>query len=361
MGIHLFTGFPGSLASQLIRQLFRDGVTKQIYAIVLQSEMEKAKNEAINIKKEQPHCQIELLEGDITLPNLGIAKAELETVVPRVQFVWHLAAIYDLAVSRKLAWKVNVHGTTIVNDFVRSLPNLKRYIFFSTAYVAGQRNGRLLETELIRPHTFKNYYEETKFEAELRVEDLKSEVPLTILRPGIVCGHSETGKIIKFDGIYFFLNLIASLSKGPSIPFIGSKEATINVVPIDYICKAASYLCTVAEAEGKTLHLTDPKPYKVYDVYSMMVKEMTGKKPIGHIPLSLTKRLLANYSIRKRLGVEYETIEYLAWTAEFDVTQAQAILHKGGIICPDFLDTLPNIVKFYKENRQRSELFISIK
>ena len=74
MGIHLFTGFPGFLASQLIRQLFRDGVTKQIYAIVLQSEMEKAKNEAINIKKEQPHCQIELLEGDITLPNLGIAK-----------------------------------------------------------------------------------------------------------------------------------------------------------------------------------------------------------------------------------------------------------------------------------------------
>ena len=361
MGTHLFTGFPGFVASQLIRQLFHDGVTKQIYAIVLHSVMEKAKNEVIDIKKEQPHCQIELLEGDITLPNLGIAKAELEMIVPRVQFVWHLAAIYDLAVSRKLAWKVNVHGTTIVNDFVCSLPNLKRYIFFSTAHVGGQRNGRLLETELIRPHTFKNYYEETKFEAELRIEDLKSEVPVTILRPGIVCGHSKTGEIIKFDGIYFFLNMIASLSELPFIPFMGSKATTINVVPIDYICKAASYLCTVREAEGKTFHLTDPKPYKVFDFYSMMVKEMTGKKPVGRIPLSLTKRLLANYSIRKKLGVEYETIEYLAWTAEFDVTQAQAVLHKGGITCPDLLETLPNIVKFYKENKQCSELFIPIK
>ena len=37
------------------------------------------------------------------------------------------------------------------------------------------------------------------------------------------------------------------------------------------------------------------------------------------------------------------------------------VLHKGGITCPDFLETLPNIVKFYKENRQRSELFIPIK
>ena len=51
MGIHLFTGFPGFLASQIIRQLFHDGVTKQMYAIVLQSEMEKAKNEATQYKK----------------------------------------------------------------------------------------------------------------------------------------------------------------------------------------------------------------------------------------------------------------------------------------------------------------------
>lgn len=361
MSIHLFTGFPGFIASQLVRQLFCDGVTKHVYAIVLRSDMEKAKREAMMIKKEHPDCQIEILEGDITLPNLGIAGAELEMIVPRIEFVWHLAAIYDLAVSRKLAWKVNVHGTTIVNDFVKLLPNLKRYLFFSTAYVAGQRNGRLLETELIRPNAFKNYYEETKFEAELRIEDLKSEVPLTVLRPGIVCGHSKTGEMMKFDGIYFFLNMIDSLSNFPCIPFIGSKATTINVVPIDYVCKTASYVCVAQEAEGKTLHITDPKPHKVIDVYNVMVKELTGKKRFGRIPLSLTKRLLANYSIRKRLGVEYETMEYLAWTAEFDATQAQAILHKGGITCPDFLETLPTIVKFYKENKQRCELYIPIK
>ena len=143
--------------------------------------------------------------------------------------------------------------------------------------------------------------------------------------------------------------MIASLSKRPSIPYIGSKESTINVVPIDYISKAASYLCTVAEAEGKTLHLTDPNPHQVQEVYRMMVKEMTGKKPIGRIPLSLTKRLLANYSVRKSLGVEYETIDYLTWKAEFDVYTSTSGFTYRGIICPDFLDTLPNIVKFYKD------------
>ena len=48
-------------------------------------------------------------------------------------------------------------------------------MYFSTAYVAGTREGNLLETELIRPVAFKNHYEETKFEAELVVEQLKTK------------------------------------------------------------------------------------------------------------------------------------------------------------------------------------------
>ena len=55
-------------------------------------------------------------------------------------------------------------------------PSITRYMYFSTAYVAGKREGLLLETELIRPDAFKNHYEETKFEAEQLVEELKADV-----------------------------------------------------------------------------------------------------------------------------------------------------------------------------------------
>ncbi|WP_332649617.1 SDR family oxidoreductase [Lysinibacillus sp. 54212] len=361
MGVHFFTGFPGFISRQLIRQLFLDGVTKQIYALVLPTEMEEAQQEVRKITKEHPTCQIELFEGDITLPNLGIDNSELSCIAPRISVLWHLAAIYDLAVPRKLAWKVNVHGTAMVNDFVRELPNLERYMYFSTAYVAGRRNGLLLETELIRPSAFKNYYEETKFEAELRVEDLKSEVPITIIRPGIVRGHSETGETIKFDGPYFFLNMIDRLRKLPFIPFVGSKKTTINVVPVDYIFKASSFICREPSAIGKTLHLTDPNPHRVFDVYSAMVKGLTGKNPMGRIPLSLTKKMLEFYPIRNALGVEYETTGYLAWTATFDCTEAQNVLNKGDVKCPDFIETMPAMIKFYEDNKNREEFRIRIK
>lgn len=361
MEVHLITGFPGFIASQLVRQLFLDGVTKKFNAIVLASEMKKAQLEKEKLEAQYPNCSIDLIEGDITLPNLGIDNDDYEKIVNNIHVVWHLAAIYDLAVPREIAWKVNVHGTDMVNEFVQTLPNLRRYMYFSTAYVAGRRTGTLLETELIRPERFKNYYEETKYEAELLVDDLKREVPVTIIRPGIVRGNSETGETIKFDGPYFFMNLIDRLKWMPFLPFVGSKIAEMNVVPVDYIFKASSYLCQTPEAEGKTLHLTDPNPHTVFEVYSAMVKEMTGKKPVGRLPLFLIRKALARFSIRKKLGVEYETLDYLEWRASFDCSQAVEILQKGGINCPDFIETMPITVKFYLDNKHREELHVPIK
>ncbi|MFC7685610.1 SDR family oxidoreductase [Ureibacillus sp. GCM10028918] len=360
MGIHFFTGFPGFITSQLIRNVFKKEVTSNVAVLVLQTELEKAQKEITEILHEYPGREIKIIEGDITLANLGIKEESCSNILSKIEVFWHLAAIYDLAVPREVAWTVNVHGTSTVNDFVLSLPNLKRYMYFSTAYVAGTRVGNLLETELIRPPQFKNFYEETKFEAELLVENIKSQVPLTIVRPGIVRGSSETGETIKFDGPYFFLNMIDTLKVLPYIPYIGKTTATINVVPVDYIIESCTFLCTSPAAKGKTLHLTDPNPHPVLEVYRSMVKEMTGKYPKGRIPFSLARIVLQIPSVRKILGVEIETMDYLKWNATFDCTQAQDILN-GKIQCPDFIATMPSMVQYYKKNKDNGSFHIKIK
>lgn len=361
MGVHFFTGFPGFISSQLVRELFNKNYTDHVYAVVYPTELEKAKKESQLIMDSFPGRRISIVEGDITLPQLGIQADRLEAITQSVDVVWHLAAIYDLAVPRAVAWKVNVEGTKMVNEFVSHLPHLKRYMYFSTAYVAGKREGLLLETELIRPDGFKNYYEETKFEAELLVEKIKNHIPTTIIRPGIVRGNSVTGETNKFDGPYFFLNMIDKIKSLPFIPYIGKSTALINVVPIDYVIEASAYLCMDEEAEGKTLHLTDPHPHPVLEVYRAMVKEMTDKYPKGRLPLTLTKKCLEIKMIRKKLGVEKETLDYLSWNAYFDCKNAREILNKGKIKCPDFIKTIPAMVKFYNKNKQRKEFHIEIK
>ncbi|MCS1383871.1 SDR family oxidoreductase [Lysinibacillus sphaericus] len=361
MGVHFFTGFPGFISSQLIRELFQENKTQKVIAIVLAGQYPKAMIEKSKIEVDYPQCEIQIVEGDITLPNLGLANQLIQEIVPQIEVFWHLAAVYDLAVPRDIAWKVNVHGTAMVNDFVRTLPHLKRYMYFSTAYVAGTREGVLRENELIRPKAFKNYYEETKYEAEHRVEDLKSEVPITIIRPGIVRGHSVTGETIKFDGPYFFLNMVDKLKWLPIIPYIGMSSSAINVVPVDYIINASTFLVDEKSAEGKTLHLTDPNPHPVQEVYRTMVKLLTNHYPKGRFPLALAKKSLQVPFIRKKLGVEQETLDYLTWHATFDTTEAIAILQKGNIACPDFIQTMPKMVDFYLAHKEDENYHIQIK
>lgn len=353
------TGFPGFIASQLIRKCVFDDT--EVIAIILASERWKAEQEAARIQVETGSSPIRLIDGDITKKGLGLKDSDLSVLKENKVIFWHLAAIYDLAVPRELAWKVNVEGTGNVNDFVKKLPDLERYMYFSTAYVAGAREGKLFENELIRPQKFKNFYEETKFEAEVLVEQLKRTVPVTIIRPGIVRGDSKTGQTIKFDGPYFFLNMIDRLRKLPVIPYIGRSKALINVVPVDYIIEASIYLSTVEKAAGETVHLTDPNSHPVEEVYRSMVFEMTGKMPKSRIPHKLAAASLALSPIRKALRVEAETLDYLTWNAFFDTQNAERLLSGSNIRCADFLDSMPAMVSFYQRHKKEKKLHVAIR
>lgn len=357
----IFTGFPGFISRQVMQELIDQEKVKSIFAIVLPSQMELGLACATVMMQANPHVSIRLIEGDITLPNLGIKSEEVEDIKSEVNTVWHLAAIYDLAVPKEAAWLVNVQGTAMVNDFVKTLPNLKKYMYFSTAYVAGVRSGTLKEDELIRPDTFKNFYEESKFEAELLVEKLKSDIPVTIIRPGIVRGHSVTGETIKFDGPYFFINMIERLKSLPIIPFIGKSSSSINVVPIEFVTKSVVYLSESEEANGKTVHLTDPQPHPVEEVFRKMVLIITGKNPKGRIPLAFAKLGLKSKFLRQQLGVEQETLDYLSWSAHFDTTQATELLKDSGIECTDFIESLPTMIAFYDLHKHEPAYHVPIK
>lgn len=360
MQVPLFTGFPGFIAQQIMYELIEQRKVKQIYALVLPSQMGHARKIADEMMSQDKELSIQLIEGDITKPQLNLDGDIVEKIQQEINTVWHLAAIYDLAVPKEAAIRVNVHGTAMVNDFVKSLPHLRKYVYFSTAYVAGTREGLLREEELIRPAAFKNFYEETKFDAEVLVEELKKDIPVTIIRPGIVRGHSKTGTTIKFDGPYFFINMIDRLKFLPFIPFVGKSKEYINVVPIDYVVKSVVYLSDKEEANGKTIHLTDPSAHLVEEVYRHMVAQITGKQPKGRVPLALAKAGLNSKFLRRTLGVEKETLDYLTWSAQFDTTIANSLLKDSQIQCEDFIESLPAMLSFYDLHKKDKQFHVVI-
>src|ERR1700712_3209407 len=235
---YLLTGFPGFLAGRLVPRLLADDDEARIVALVEPRMVERARTLAPDGVDVQP--------GDITDPTLGLDARTYDRLAAEVVKVFHLAAVYDLAVGAELAERVNVEGTQHVLDFCARAANLERHHYISTAYVAGERSGLVLEDDLAKGQAFKNFYESTKFAAEVIVRASMDAVPTTIYRPAIVVGDSQTGETPNFDGPS---SRLRSMGGPPGARLqVGRGDAAFNVVPVDFVVDAIAAGARDAEA-----------------------------------------------------------------------------------------------------------------
>jgi thioester reductase-like protein len=352
------TGFPGFISLRLVRALCVEHAAIDFIFLVQERFLTKAHDDVATLKTEPTAASATfmVLAGDITRRHLGLSQAQYDDVTARATDVFHLAAIYDLAVPEGLAWRANVGGTSRVIDLCYDCAGLVRHVYYSTCYVAGARTGKILEAELDRGQRFKNFYESTKHEAEALVRQSMAEIPTIIIRPSVVVGETKSGWTQKFDGPYFGFILVEKLNLGVPLPYLGKSEAEINLVPVDFLVTATAKLWRKPGLEGHTFHLADPQPMLARDVYRYMVKHFVGREPLGTIPPILMALPLSLRPVRELLGVPKEILEYFNHKASYDTSEATAALAGTGVACPRLMDYLPNLLKFYEANRDRAEL-----
>src|SRR5258706_4009100 len=332
------TGFPGFIASRLLRRLARDGGR---FLLLVQPEfLERAQKELVSIAQQagRSSSDFKILSGGITEPNLGLSPADLETARAESTIVFHLAAIYDLAVARGLALRVNVEGTRSVNEFARSLPRLHHYHYVSTCYVAGKRTGRILENELQHEAGFRNYYEETKHLAEIEVEALKAELPITIHRPAVVCGDSRTGETAKYDGIYYLIHYLRKWPAALTRLNIGNSEVRLNLVPIDFVIEAMVALAKDERAIGATVQIADPAPLTTEQLFDEISKTLGGRRSAVTIPARIVQPSLMLPFSPALTGLPHCAVPYFFLEQTHDSTRARELLEPHGIRCPRFPD-----------------------
>jgi len=344
------TGFPGFIAGRLVERLARG--SGAFYLLVEPRFIEKALKdcEEISARTGANLEKFAIVEGDITKPNLGISPEDLKVIRAETTHIYHLAAAYDLAVPQSVAFAVNLEGTQNVNEFARSLPNLQKYNYISTCYVAGKREGRILETELEHHEGFRNYYEETKYLAEIEVERMKADLPVTIFRPSVVVGDSRTGEIPKYDGIY---SLIHYLRKAPSLlrlVNVGNSSVTLNLVPVDFVVEAIVALGNDENSIGKTIALADPSPLTTKELFDTIAESMTGKGSMLTPPPALVKWGLSRSFSPPLTGLPLSGVPYFFISQSYDTSVAMELLSSHGIDCPGFRDYVGNLLNFVEKN-----------
>ncbi|HEX8846447.1 MAG TPA: SDR family oxidoreductase [Pyrinomonadaceae bacterium] len=340
------TGFPGFIAVRLVKRLATEGA--RFLLLVQPAFMERAREEVARLASETDSLpdSFRLIEGDITQADLGVSPLELERARAETSTLFHLAAIYDLAVGREPAMRVNVEGTRNVNQFALSLKNLRRYHYVSTCYVAGLRTGLILETELRHEAGFRNFYEETKYLAELEVDALKSRLPVTIHRPSVVCGDSRTGETAKYDGIYYLIHYLRKQPSLLSLVNIGNRQVSLNLVPVDFVVEAMTALVRDERAAGLTLQLADPKPLSTHELFEAIAKALAGRGSRLTVPPKLVRTSLSLPFSPTITGLPHAGVPYFFLNQTYDTTQATELLSTHGIHCPSFTDYVGALIEF---------------
>jgi nucleoside-diphosphate-sugar epimerase len=344
------TGFPGFIAGRLVRRLASEGA--RFLLLVQPAFMEKAREDAARLASETRLApeNFRLVEGDITRPDLGVRAPELELARGETTVLFHLAAVYDLAVPRDLGLRVNVGGTRNVNEFALALPHLRRYHYVSTCYVAGLRAGRILETELRHEAGFRNFYEETKYLAELEVDALKDRVPVTIHRPAVVCGDSRTGETAKYDGVYYLIQYLRRRPRLLTLANIGNRRVTLNLVPVDFVVEAMAALARDERAAGATVQLADPDPLTTHELFDSIAQALAGRGSRLTVPAGLVRKSLALPFSPAVTGLPHSGVPYFFHDQTYDTARATELLAPHGVRCPPFRDYVGALVEFVTQH-----------
>jgi thioester reductase-like protein len=341
------TGFPGFIGKRLVRELLAAGPKAKVVALVEPRMADAARSAAAELPGGD---RVEVLAGDIADRRLGLSDEDYERLTASTTAVFHLAAIYNLAVPLELAQRVNVDGTGNVIEFCERCEKLERHNYVSTAYVAGGRRGVVYEHELTMGQWFKNHYESTKYQAEVWVRESMDRVPTAVYRPAIVVGDSQTGETQKFDGPYFMLRAIsASLRRNMPIAQYGRAAAALNVVPVDFIVNGLMAGSKDDKAIGQTFHLVDPDPISTKEVFGLLSELYAGKRPSYTLPAKPVELALNVKAIQRFFdGIPPESMRYVNHAVRYDARRAGDLMERNGMRLPLFAEYAKPMVEFFR-------------
>ncbi len=167
------------------------------------------------------------LRGDIASPRFGLTREEWRNLAGRIDCVVHSAAITSFFRPDEMTFRTNVGGTENVLDLAAAAQAPLYHI--STAFVHPCSHGRTGGEP--------NAYERSKREAERIVRE--SGLPISIVRPSVVVGDSQTGAIAQFQGLHLLVGLFMQgmLPVAPAAP-----GSYVDLIPQDVVASAIAGL-----------------------------------------------------------------------------------------------------------------------
>lgn len=327
---------------------------------------------------------LKVIEGDITRPGLGIAAETRRGLLLDTDEIIHCASNTSFSERKRAEVEaVNGEGLSNVLEFAReSAAGFFHQV--STAFVAGRIVGTCPE-EPVTVREFWNAYEETKARGEQMAARAcrAAGLGLTIYRPSIVYGNSQTGRSLLFNAVYYPVRTALFIKDlyekdirergGKKAEEIGVRIAAdgsthlplriataprggINLVPVDFFTTA--FLALMEDAPGGGIfHIVNGALKRIEDLidYSCRLFRLSGiracaAEEFGEVPRNVLETLYEHYI--EAYG------SYMRDSRVFDTSKSRPILESRGIVCPEFdYDIFARCMNYAVEAGWGSQLF----
>jgi long-chain acyl-CoA synthetase len=292
MGDVLLTGATGFVGHELLARFMERG-DRHVHALV------RAEDDAAAAARLPRHDRLSAVAADIERPGLGLDDRRTDALAERVSTVVHCAASVSFSMGLDESRAVNVDGTRRMADLAARCADrgdgLERLSYVSTAYVAGTHAGCFAEDRLDVGQSFRNPYEQSKFEAERLLRERADGLPLQVLRPSIIVGDSRTGWTSSFNVLYAPLKAFARGSI-PALP--ARRRSPVDVVPVDYVADSAHALAS-AGPDG-TFHLVAGRNATTVGRLMELASRHFERPAPPVFPPELYRRLVHPLMVRRR-------------------------------------------------------------
>jgi nucleoside-diphosphate-sugar epimerase len=342
VGTAILTGASGFIGARLVQKLLKKGWDVHALGRGKDGTSFEDRVKAALCDIDGQHADKFLLqklyyyEVDICKTGLGISKSMSMYFAFDNAVLFHLAGDTSFVpVSKEAQRLVNITGSLNV---IKSLQDsLTSVVHVSTAYVAGDRPGKILESDLDVGQSFRNSYEKSKLDAEIAITDLCNnlELPLTIVRPSIITNDTATGRSSTLTHLNALVEVISRIQKhhgiddgevvGEEIRIPVAPYARPNLAPVDPIVEALLEIGVNSQAVGKTYHLCHPDPQPNSEIVSL-VAEAFGVKDKLRLPFVSELPDNPNWTERMLLRSLKQYLPYLNDFSVFDLTNTKSII-----------------------------------
>jgi amino acid adenylation domain-containing protein/thioester reductase-like protein len=271
----LLTGATGFLGGFLLRDLLDETIAKIVCLVRFNDPSEEDGPAGmarlrrnlldLGLWSDSIMDRIEILPGNISRKRLGLSPDTFEELAGRVQVIIHAAATVNLVYPYAALRGANVGGTKEILRLACHAGATVQYV--STNGVLPPSNDGWCEDAMIGveevPEKLHDGYSQTKWVAEQLIREAGGRgLPVSIIRPGTISGHSASGSTNTYDLITALIVESLHIRHSPKI-----EGWRAEMTPVDFVSKAILTLSNHIHTGQRVFHLGDPKPVATEDIF----------------------------------------------------------------------------------------------